>query len=80
MQTKLTLRMEEALVRKAKLLAQQRATSVSRIFGDYIASHTVELPSQKLPPITAAMLGVIVQKESTLDEPDYLKHLEGRHL
>ena len=80
MQTKLTLRMEEALVRKAKLLAQQRGTSVSRVFGDYISNHTAELPSQELPPITASMLGVIAQKGATPDESNYLKYLEERHL
>lgn len=80
MQTKLTLRVEEALVRKAKLLAKKRGTSVSRIFGDYISKQTEELPVEELPPVTASMLGVINQSGTSLSESDYRQHLEDRYL
>ena len=80
MQTKLTLRVEEALIRKAKLLAKKRGTSVSRIFGDYISKQKEELPSEELPPVTASMLGAITKSELSVDESDYHQHLEGRYL
>lgn len=80
MQTKLTLRVEDALVRKAKLLAKKRGTSVSRIFGDYISRQSEELPEEMLPPVTSSMLGVIRQSGETSDESDYLQHLEDKYL
>ena len=80
MQAKLTLRVEEALIRKAKKIARQRGTSVSRIFGDFISTQSNDFPSDELPPITSSMLGVIRKKGTEIDEDDYRKHLEDRHL
>lgn len=80
MQSKLTLRVEEAVIRKAKLLAKKRGTSVSRIFGDFISNQTEDLPIEDLPPVTASMLGVLRKEGNDVDEEDYRKHLENRYL
>ena len=83
MQAKLTLRVEEAVIRQAKLLAKRRGTSVSRIFGDFISAQTEDLPSAEdlaLPPITAAMLGSISNYDLDISEKDYYKHLEDKNL
>ena len=80
MQAKLTLRVEETLIRKAKRLAKLRGTSVSRIFGDFISTQSNELPSDELPPITSSMLGVIRKGRADVDEDDYRKYLEDKHL
>lgn len=80
MQAKLTLRVEEALIRKAKQLARKRGTSVSRIFGEFISQQSDELPSDDLPPITSSMIGIIRKEGVEIDESDYRKHLEDKHL
>ena len=80
MQTKLTLRVEEALVKKAKRIAKKRGTSVSRIFGQFISEQTDELPADDWPPITASMVGVIRREGIEVDERDYRRHLERKHL
>ncbi|MGJ8638804.1 MAG: DUF6364 family protein [Opitutaceae bacterium] len=80
MQAKLTLRVEEALIRKAKQLARKRGTSVSRIFGDFIAAQNDELPSDDLPPITASMIGAARKLGANINESDYGKHLEDKYL
>lgn len=80
MQAKLTLRVEEALIRKAKQLARKRGTSVSRIFGDFISTQSDELPSDELPPITASMIGAIRKEGTGIEENDYRKHLEDKYL
>jgi len=80
MQAKLTLRVEEALIRKAKQLARKRGTSVSRIFGDFISTQGDELPSDDLPPITSFMIGIFRKEGTEIDESDYRKHLEDRYL
>ena len=80
MQSKLTIRVDDALIRKAKLLAKKRGTSVSKIFGDFISSQTEDLPSQDLPPLTSSMLGAIRQGGDLAQEDDYRKYLEERHL
>lgn len=80
MQTKLTLRMDEAVIRKAKLLAKRNGSSVSRLFGDFIISQSMNLPKDEdLPPITASMLGALCGNDFNLNEEDYYKHLEEKH-
>jgi len=79
MQSKLTLRVEDAVIRKAKLLAKKQGTSVSRIFGDFISSQTEDLPSQDLPPLTSSMLGVIRKDGDPINEDDYRKYLEEKY-
>lgn len=80
MQTKLTLRVDKAVVRKAKLLARQKGTSVSRIFGDYISRETEVFPEEELPPITSSMLGIIKREGVEIDEDSHKKHLEEKYL
>ncbi len=80
MQTKLTLRMEEALVRKAKRLARKKGTSVSRIFGEFISRQTEDLPTDEYPPITASMIGAIKRDAADIDEYAYKKRLEEKYL
>ena len=78
MQRKLTLRMDDAVIRKAKRLARQRGQSVSRMLSEYVTGATDE-SGPALPPQTAAMVGVL-GKSSSLSKEDYRKHLEERHL
>lgn len=59
MQTKLTLRIEEGIVRKAKRMAKQRGSSVSKMFSDFVSSNPDIPPKQAAPPITASMTGVL---------------------
>ena len=80
MQTKLTLRIEDVLIRKAKRLASQRGTSVSRIFSEYINEQPDVPCLDELPPITEAMVGVIKRKGAVAKESDYQKYLEEKYL
>ena len=80
METQLTLRVDEAVIRKAKRIARKRGTSVSRIFGEFISKQTDDLPTEDLPPITASMVGIIRREGAESDENAYRQHLEARHL
>lgn len=79
MKTKLTLRMDDGMVRKAKRIAQRRGTSVSQVFVDFIAQQTDEEAAAALPPLTASMLGALKRGEGEIDEPDYYAHLETKY-
>lgn len=80
MQTKLTLRMEDALIRKAKRIARRKGTSVSKIFVEYIKQESDESFDDELPPITSSMLGVLKKDSVDVDEESYHKHLEEKYL
>ena len=78
MHTKLTLRMEEDLVRRAKAEAAQRGKSVSQMFGDFVANlEPVDSETRPLPPVTRSLLGLL--RESPDSEEAYKAHLEIKH-
>jgi replicative DNA helicase len=80
MQTKLTLRLEDQLIEQAKSYAAQAGKSVSQIVADYFKLLTSEKAKARTPstPITQSLRGLL--RESNLDEKDYKKYLEGKHL
>ena len=79
MQTKLTLRLDSALIRRAKAHARRRGTSVSQLVADYFA--LLEAPpapaEPSLPPITRSLYGALAG--SALDEEDYHAYLEEKY-
>jgi hypothetical protein len=86
MHTKLTLRLEDALVEKAKAWAKERRISLSQAVAEFFA----QLPEKKtrkglssLSPWTRRLVGVAASKRSApTDEEvrrDYLDHLEAKH-
>lgn len=80
MQTKLTLRLEDQLIEQAKSYAAQAGKSVSQIVAEYFKLLTSQRIKSSSPSttITQSLRGLL--RESKLDEKDYKKHLEGKHL
>ena len=80
MKTKLTLRLGNSLIKRAKKRAKQKGTSVSQMVADYFALIDAKKTSIKneLPPITASLVGIL--KDKGIDEEDYKKHLEDKYL
>lgn len=79
MNTKLTLRMDETIVRKAKIEAKRRGKSVSRMVAEFIESIGLQQTSEKvLPPTTASLVGILKGKE--ISEEDYKTHLREKYL
>jgi hypothetical protein len=80
MQTKLTLRLDDSLVQKAKTHARRNGTSVSRMIADYFqfiqGGH--EIRRIRSAPLTSSLQGLL--RQSSLDEKEYKKFLEGKYL
>jgi len=78
MASKLTLRMDEDLIRQGKAAARERGKSVSRLVADYfkLLGQTPE-DEPRLPPITRSLLGIAAGSE--LDEEDFRWHQEQKH-
>ncbi|HEY5596279.1 MAG TPA: DUF6364 family protein [Candidatus Bipolaricaulota bacterium] len=79
MSTKLTLRLDEALIQKAKAFAKSRDKSVSQLVADYF--FLLQAPSQgdldEIGPLTRSLRGIL--KGANLDEEDYRRYLERKH-
>lgn len=78
MQTKLTLRLESELIEAAKAQAHRQGKSLSQVVADYFTIFTKADKKQNDAPITQSLRGIM--KGSDLDESDYKKHLEEKHL
>ncbi len=80
MQTKLTLRLDEELIRQAKEYAERRGKSVSRIVADYFAllNRASAMEGAGETPVVQSLRGVL--RGSSVDEADYRDHLEEKYL
>ncbi len=79
MQTKLTIRLDSAVISRAKRIAKKRGTSVSRLVSDYFkgvsAAESKDAP-EELPPITRSLAGSL--KGANIE--DYYRYLEKKYL
>jgi Family of unknown function (DUF6364) len=80
MRTKLTLRLDEDLIRVAKSFAKKRSKSVSQIVADFFASLDKKPDGQDrdLTPIVRSLKGAL--RGTAVDVEDYHRHLEEKHL
>ena len=79
MGAKLTLRIDEHLIEKAKTYAKRKGKSVSALVADYFSMlETKEERKEKLPPKVASLRGILKGKEVSIE--DYRKYLEEKYL
>lgn len=80
MHTKLTLRIDEELIERAKSHARRSGKSVSQLVSNYL--EMLPRPERSRPrtltPIVESLRGVLAG--SGLDEEDYRRHLEEKFL
>lgn len=82
MQTKLTLRLDDKLIQKAKSQAKKSGKSLSQMVADYfklLSEKPSNLTSKELPPITRTLIGMLKTKES-ITEDNYHHYLEDKYL
>jgi len=77
--TKLTLRMDDHLIDRAKRYAARSGKSVSQIVADYFAliEADEDIPGTELTPRVRALVGSL--KGATVTEDDYRRHLEEKY-
>jgi len=79
MNTKPSLRMDEAIVRKARIEARRRGTSVFRTIAEFIESIGSRPHSEKaMRPTTAPLVGILKGQE--ISEDDYKAHLREKYV
>ncbi|PCI01670.1 MAG: antitoxin [Zetaproteobacteria bacterium] len=78
MQSKLTLRLEDDVIKQAKIYAKAHQTSLSKVVADYFQVLTMEKKTSVIPPITRSLVGVL--NDADIDLDDYKQHLEKKYL
>jgi len=80
MQTKLTLRVDDRLIKLAKRYAKRRGKSVSQMVADYFAllgSRSSE-STQELSPTVQSLKGIL--RGSGVDKGQHRQHVEDKYL
>ena len=80
MRTKLTLRLDEELIDRAKQYAQTRGKSLSQIVEDHFQGLTRSDRGQEQPseaPITHSLRGLL--KGEVTEEEEYRRHLAEKY-
>ncbi|MHB1017724.1 MAG: DUF6364 family protein [Coriobacteriia bacterium] len=79
MNTKLTLRMDDDVIRGAKVYAEKSGQSVSRLVENYlrVLGRDARTPGKELTPRVASLLGSL--KGSAVSEADYYEYLEKKY-
>lgn len=79
MNTKLTLRLDDQLIRNAKRYSSRSGKSVSRLVADYFAliDASGDIPGTEITPRVRSLIGAL--KGATVTEADYRRHLEEKY-
>ncbi len=77
MQTKLTLRLDDALIARAKRYSAKTGKSVSQIVADYFAFIDAERGAVRVTRRVRSLRGALAG--SKLDEADHRRHLQEKH-
>jgi hypothetical protein len=80
MATKLTLRMDERLIKQAKTYAKQSGKSVSKLVADFFALLNLEPEEDpdKISPKVKSLRGIM--RDYRVSPEDYKKYLEEKYL
>ena len=82
MQTKLTLRVDDALIRKAKRYSRKSGKSVSRLVADYLSNIDAgrDVSGRELTPWVRSLVGAWTRgRARRVSEEDYRRHLEKKY-
>lgn len=80
MNTKLTLRLDEDLIKSAKEYSARSGKSLSRLVADFFTVIRAEKMNkqQTLSPTAQSLKGIL--KDSTISDDEYYNHLEEKYL
>lgn len=79
MQTKLTLRLDDRIIKKAKKIAQKNGKSLSKMVEDYFASLKIEgsKDEEQLTPRVRSLKGLL--RDAEINEKEYFDYLEKKY-
>ena len=79
MQTKLTLRLDDRLISRAKAHAKGAGKSLSQIVAEYFAALLSPAPESTAPTPAVSSLRGVLKDSGVSGERDYRDYLEDKH-
>ena len=80
MDTKLTIKLDEYIIQKAKIYAKARKTSLSKLIEEYFQRITNgKEPENEITPLVKSLSGIINLPKGYDHKKDYAKHLAKKY-
>lgn len=80
MDTKLTLKLEQAIIEKAKEYAKSHKTSLSKLIENYLLNITNEKgKEEKITPLVKSLSGIITLPEDFNHKKEYFDFLTNKY-
>ena len=80
MDTKLTLKLEENIIEKAKNYSKERRTSLSKLVENYLQVITTETEQkEKITPLVKSLSGIIKLPDDYDHKKDYSDYLTNKY-
>ena len=79
MDTKLTIKLEENIIQKAKDYAKSHKTSLSKLIENYFQKITEESENEKITPLVKSLSGIIDLPENYDHKKEYADHLANKY-
>ena len=81
MNTKLTLSIDDKIIKQAKEFAKLRNKSLSKLIEDYLSGVSSEIPwnKQNIPPVTKKLAGILKGKKEINPKKDISEYLEKKY-
>lgn len=79
MDKKLTLKLDNSVIERAKSYAKKKNTSVSKLVESYLGLLTDAKGSQEITPLVKSLSGVVNLPENFDYKKNYKKHLSSKY-
>jgi len=79
MDTKLTLKLDKAIIEQAKLYAKKKNTSLSKLIESYLGLLIESNEHQIVTPLVKSLSGVVNLQQNYEHKKDYKKHLLSKY-
>lgn len=79
MDTKLTLKLDSAVIEQAKTYAKQRNTSLSKLIESYLGLLVDSKDSHEVTPLVKSLSGVLDLPKDFDFKEEYKKHLANKY-
>jgi hypothetical protein len=79
MDTKLTLRLDNSIIEKAKKYAKNKNTSLSKLIESYLGKLVTPNDTNEVTPLVKSLSGVIDLPKNFDTKKEYKKHLSNKY-
>jgi hypothetical protein len=79
MDTKLTLRLDNSIIEKAKNYAKNKNTSLSKLIESYLGKLVTPNDTNEVTPLVKSLSGVIDLPKNFDTKKEYKKHLSNKY-